>query len=823
VLEIGLLGPLEVRDGERVLTPQRQKQRALLGVLALNPGRAVSADRLVDDLWGERAPKTAKHAIENYVSDLRKSLGRDSIRTDPAGYVLHVEPEKVDVVRFERLLAEARGGTAEERSRRLRAALALFRGPPLADLAFEPFAHIEVARITELELRAHEELADAELERGNHADVVATLEFLVAEHPFREGLRARLMVALYRSGRQAEALAAYQEARRVLVEELGLEPGVELQELERAILRQDPDLLPRPLEPAASPAQPPVPSQPLRKTVTVLFAELANAEALAERLDPEPLRAVLDRYRELVLASVDRYGGLAKQLAGDTAFAVFGVPAVHEDDALRAVRAAVELREGVGVLNDGLLPEAGVFLELRIGLSTGEVLADPGADDVATGHAVEVAERLEREAKAGQIILGVRTFELVRNLVDVEAVPADAATTRERAFRLVELHADPFGRTLRLDSPLVGRRRELAVLASAFEGVVTGHVFHLFTVLGDPGVGKSRLVREFLGASGNLARVLQGRCLPYGETLPFWPLVDALRPTGMVDDGESATYGEAMLRALGSLACERPLTLVLDDLQWAQAELLDFVERLPESLGRAPILLLCVARPELLDTRPSWGGGTANASSLLLEPLNEAESERLLDNLLGESDLTGPVRDHIIRSSDGNPLFVEELLAALVDQDILRRESGRWTTTEIAAIPMPPTIQALVGARIDRLAREERTVVGLASVVGKVFERAVVAELASPMLETDVAPQLDELVRKELVRPLEAPETFAFRHQAIRDVAYGSLPMRRRAELHELLADLLAARSTSRELSDYHREQARRYRRALATDPGPRA
>ncbi len=822
MLEIRLLGPLEVRDGEQVLAVRRRKQRALLAVLALRAGDLVTTDRLVDDLWGERAPRTARHALENYVSELRKTLGKDVIATRASGYVLEVEPDQVDVMRFERLASEGRAASVEERAEKLRQALSLCHGSPLADLAFEPFAQAAIIRFEELELGAREDLVEAELELGRHADVVAMLEPLVAAYPYRERPRAQLMLALYRSGRQAEALAAYQDARRVLVEELGIDPSEDLQELERSILRQDPSLRAPPRVPVrgARAAEPAPPRRPTRKTVTILFAELANSAVVADRLDPERLRAVRDRYVDVAHTAVERYGGTCGMLTGDAVLAVFGVPAAHEDDALRAVRAAVEMREGVGVLNDGLLPEHGVFLEVRTALNTGEVLVTPDGDELATGRAVAVAEQLERAARPGQIVLGEPTYDLVKNVVEAEELSPDEAEV-SGGFRLVELLGDVYGRALRLDSPLVGRRRQLVSLSSAFENAVTDRALHLFTVLGTAGVGKSRLVREFVESIEGVATVLQGRCLPYGEGITYWPLHEALRDAGLVEPelGDEPAAGVRTL--FERLSRDRPVVLVLDDLQWAEHAFLDLVEQVAESSREAPILLVCIARPELLDDRPTWSGGKPNASSVLLEPLNEAESERLMDNLLGESDLAEPVRDYIVRTAAGNPLFVEELLATLVDRDVLLRKAGRWTTTEVPAIPLPPTIQALIAARIDRLPDGERLVLELASIDGKkVFHRGVVFELAPEELRDQIDVHLGTLVRKELVRPQPPDEdSFAFRHQLIRDAAYASMPMTARAELHERLADFLERVEPSSmevgELVAYHREQAQRHRAAL--------
>ena len=826
MLEVRILGPLEVRDGEQIVSVRRPKQRALLAVLALHVGDPLSADRLVDGLWGEHPPKTARHALENYVSELRKALGRDTIRTGPAGYALDLEADQVDATRFERLVADARGQAAPDRAEKLHEALSLVRGPPLGDLAFEPFAGGAIGRLLELELTAREELVAAELELGRHTEAVPELEQLVAEHRYRERPRAQLMLALYRSGRQAEALAVYQDGRRILVDDLGIDPGEELQELERAILRQDPSLRapPRSLRPTATPPSEPE-ARASRKTVTVLHAELANAGVLASALDPEPLRLVLDRYRTAARAAVERHEGVSARVAGETALAVFGVPTSHEDDALRALRAAHDLREAVGVLNDGLLPEHGVFLEARTAVATGEVLVTPGESELVTGRPVAAADELQRAAHAGQIVFDEQTHRLV--LQSVGAEPLEHAETD--AYRLVELLADVDGRILRLDSPLVGRRRQLAALANAFESAVADRSAHLFTLIGEPGVGKSRLVREFLDGIDGIAEVLRGRCLPYGHAAAFSPLHDALRGAGVdaaeLDDSSATEIQQLFTR----VAVERPLVVVLEDAHWGDARLLDAMELVAESMRESAVLIVAIARRELLENRPGWGGGMPNASSTLLEPLTEAEADRLVDNLLGESDLPDPIRDYIVRTADGNPLFVEELLATLVDRAILTREAGRWTTTQVEAIPLPPTIQALVAARLDRLPNDERVVIELASIDGtRTFGRDIVAALAVEEHAVDVDACLSALVRKELVRPQPGEgDRFAFRHQLIRDAAYESVPRQRRGELHERVAETLEGTRPRAvdigERATAHRDLAQRYRSEIGSIDGPSA
>jgi DNA-binding SARP family transcriptional activator len=815
VLEVRLLGQLEVVDGEQVLTPHRQKPRALLAALALRVGRPVAKDVLVEDLWGEEPPRRATDALENYISQLRKRLGRDAIVTVPAGYLLGIPREQIDVVRFERLLAEARGAGDAQRAELVRSALGLLRGPPLADLALEPFAQPEIGRLGELALTAREDLVDAELALGRHVDVVPELEVLIAGNPYRERLRAQLMLALYRSGRQAEALEAFQETRRLLVDELGIDPGDELQDLERAILRQDATLRAPPRVEREAPAiELPPPSGPRasRKTVTVLVSELDD-DGLLEDLDPELLRAVLDRYLPAVRTSVERHGGAFTEVAGDVVVGVFGVPTVHEDDALRAVRAALDMRQAVAALNDELLAADGAFVRTRTGVGTGEALV--AGDALPTGRAVSEARSLAAHARTGQILVGEQTRRLVQGAVETEVLDADPG-----AFRVVALLPGADGRTLRLDAPLVGRGRQLETVSRAFSGAAEGRACHLFTVLGAAGVGKSRLARELVDSLGARASVLHGRCLPYGDGITYWPLLEALPADVAADLDPTAPRDRLFPRArsaLETMARERPLLLVLDDLQWAEQAFLDLVEDVASTSREAPLMILCLARPELLENRPGWGGGTPNSSSLLLESLSDADSERLVDHLLGASDLPDVVRGHIVTLSEGNPLFVEELLTTLVERDVLRRTRGRWTTTE-SVIAVPPSIQALIAARIDRLPDDERVVLELASIGGKLFTRELVAGLVEDDRRPGLDAHLDSLVRKELVRP-RTEDGFTFRHQLIRDAAYASMTKQVRADLHDRLAVLLerdgASGAELDELVAYHRDQARRYREEL--------
>jgi class 3 adenylate cyclase/tetratricopeptide (TPR) repeat protein len=538
----------------------------------------------------------------------------------------------------------------------------------------------------------------------------------------------------------------------------------------------------------------------MRKTVTVLFCDVTGSTALGESLDPEPLRALLARYFEEMKEIVERHGGTVEKFIGDAVMAVFGVPAVHEDDALRALRAAVEMRDAF----------PGLGIEGRIGVSTGEVVT--GTEErLATGDAVNVAARLEQAARPGEVLVSEATFRLARDAAEVEPVEPLALKGKSAplpAFRLISVRAGAPAFTRRLDSPMVGREREGGLLRQAFERSRDERACHLFTILGPAGIGKSRLVAELLKGIGAEATVVSGRCLPYGEGITYWPLLEILEALGReLELGSPEETAWAARKLLEEAAGRRPLVVVLDDIHWAEPTFLDLVEHVADLSRDAPILLVCVARPELLDTRPGWGGGKLNATTILLEPLGEDEVGRLVANLLDEAPLPPGVLERVEAAAEGNPLFVEEMLAMLA-------EDGADVEIEI-----PPTIQALLAARLDRLDSEERDVLGRASVEGKVFHAGGVATLAPQELRPSVRGYLTGLVRKELIRPdrpsIEGEDAFRFRHLLIRDAAYQSLPKEERANLHERFVGWLESLGENvlglGEIAGYHLEQAHGY------------
>ena len=609
-----------------------------------------------------------------------------------------------------------------------------------------------------------------------------------------------------------------------------------------------------PLTPAAAEAR------EARKTVTVVFCDVTGSTSIGERADPEAVRRIMGRWFDAMRAVLVRHGGTVEKFIGDAVMAVFGIPEVHEDDALRAVRAALEMRDGLSHLNDELEANYGVRLQVRTGVNTGPVVAgDPSAgQNLVTGDTVNVAARLEQAAAPGEILLGPATHRLVRDAVFVEVVEPLTLKGKSSplpAVRLLEVVPGAPGRARRLDAPLVGREQELRLLLWSFSRAVRERACHLVTVLGAAGVGKSRLVAEASAALSGRAIVLKGECPAYGEGITYWPVVEIVRAgLDIADDAEPEEVRRKLAGALGddpdagavadrlvglvgrvpepvpvretawavrrlleAAARRRPVLIVLDDLHWAEPTMLDLVEHVTDWTRDAPILVICVARPELLEQRPSWGGGKMNASSLLLEPLTEPETEQLLVNLLDRAELAEEARDRIMETAEGNPLFVEEMLAMLLDDRLLTWDDGCWRpTVDLAATDMPPTISALLAARLDRLSPTERRVLERAAVIGKVFEEREVAALTPEAEGPGIESAMEILDRRGLVR-FERGQTWSFRHLLIRDAAHESLPKAERAVLHERYADWLEARSEegSEELVGHHLEEAVKCRSAL--------
>jgi class 3 adenylate cyclase/tetratricopeptide (TPR) repeat protein len=580
----------------------------------------------------------------------------------------------------------------------------------------------------------------------------------------------------------------------------------------------------------------------VRKTVTILFCDVVGSTSLGEATDPETTRRVMARYAKAMKEVIEHHGGTVERFRGDEVMAVFGIPAAHEDDALRAVRAATAMQRRLSRLNVELRGTWGVELACRIGVNTGEVVAgDPGTGETfVTGDAVNLAKRLEQAAEPGTILIGTATYPLVKDAVKVgprERFSARGKSEPVARFRVDEVDEVAAGYERRLDAPLVNRVDELATLRPLVSDAFTERRCRIVTVLGPAGIGKSRLARELATELGGVADVATGRCLPYGSGITFWPLQQLLADLGGLAAAETALTGThdgpvvlerlravttadeggapstevfwAVRRFLERMSERRPLLVVFEDLHWAEPTMLDLVEYLA-AFASGPLVLLCIARPELLETRP----GLASAM-LQVEQLSETETAELVEALgVGDADL----QQRITSTSEGNPLFAEQLAAMTAD------------AAPSDAIELPASIHALLAARIDSLEAAERRTLERASIVGKEFWPRALVGLSSRGDEPFVTNRLLSLVRKGLVQPSrsEVPgeDAYRFRHSLICDETYAGIPKAVRADLHERFARWLQAQGEGSGLGEhdeiigYHLEQAYRCRKDLVPDDG---
>jgi class 3 adenylate cyclase len=855
-VEFQILGPLKVVDGGRDLTPARPKQRALLAMLLLHREEVVPGGQLIEALWGETPPGSAQTALHGHVSSLRKLLGPDRIRTRPPGYLLHVLPGELDLARFEALLADTLPrADPVERSAGLREALALWRGEPLADLRYEAFAQAEIARLEEVRLAALEDRIDADLALGRDRELVAELEGLVGAYPFRERLRGQLMLALYRSGRQADALHVFQSGRRSLVEELGIEPGGALQQLERLILNQDAALeleaRPMPAPSRQSPVERPEFGEE-RKVATILFADVIGSTELGERLDPERLRALLRTYFDTMSDAIAAWGGTLEKYIGDAIVAVFGVPVVHEDDAERAIRAALEMLERLEELNRIFEERHGITLAIRIGINTGEVIAPvAGAGgQIVAGDAVNVAARLEQAAEPGTVLVGSRTHASARRAFRFDGALRLEVKGKSRpvvAYPVLEALPRADRRGAPLQSPLVGRERELHQLVGLLDETLETKTPRFVLVHGPAGIGKSRLTREFLAAERDRRdiSVLRGRCLAAGRGITYWALAEILfQAFGISFDDSAEAAGEelrsgarsalaglelpeeelaqtvyalattaeialpgnpldrvepravadelarAWPRFATALAAQRPTVIVIEDLHWAGDPLVEMLDRLI-ARSEGPLLVLATARPEFAESQPGFPAVRQGATSISLQSLDESQASELVGGLLHATELPGKLGREIVRRAEGNPFFLEEIVLRLIDTGVLVQEGDRWRTDDSAArIGIPDTVHGVLAARIDALPPDEKAVLQEASVIGRRFwEEPLVRTLG----DISVGAALLRLEDRGLVtaRPtssLGGQAEYQFKHALVRDVAYSGLPKTRRAYAHAELA-----------------------------------
>jgi class 3 adenylate cyclase/type II secretory pathway predicted ATPase ExeA/tetratricopeptide (TPR) repeat protein len=606
---------------------------------------------------------------------------------------------------------------------------------------------------------------------------------------------------------------------------------------------------------ALAPALPP---QEERKVVTVFFSDLKGSTNLGEQLDPESLREVMTRYFDAVTAVLRRHGGTIEKFIGDAIMAVFGLPKLHEDDALRAVRAAHETQRALAELNEELLRGYGVTLTNRTGVNTGEVVTGDAttAQRLVTGDTVNVAARLEQAAGANEVLIGDLTYRLTRESIvaeSVEPLALKGKAERVPAYRLVDVpraaeHDDTSG-----NATLVGRVSELAALSSSFRQAVDERTCRLAMVIGEAGVGKSTLVRALVGSVEREAVILRGRCLPYGDGITFWPLVEAISSAARIaaDDSPDVANGKlrqlvgdddvavrigsaiglsdeqypvaevfwAVRRLLETLGANRPVVFVVDDVQSAEPTFMDLLAHLVSSTD-APVQLLLTARLDLLEAMPDWATAET-VTRIVLGPLDATDAEAMVANLLGGAILDPHTIERIVTAAEGNPLFVEQLVSMLIEDGALRQVDGGWALADPNGdLTIPPTIHALLASRLDHLAREERVTIDPAAVIGLYFPEPAVAELAPDAVRPAVRANLEAMTRKHLLRLSDhaGNDDYRFDHILIRDAAYGSMLKRARATYHERFVEWADRVNAERdraaeyeEISGYHLEQAYRY------------
>jgi DNA-binding SARP family transcriptional activator len=849
-MDFRILGPLEAREEGRLVRLGGSRQRALLALFLLHRGETLTTDRLIDEFWGERPPATAAKTVQVYVSRLRKALagrvGNDLaglIATREHGYVLELDPESLDAYRFERLVAEGRSELTASRPERaaetLERALSLWRGRVLADLAYEPFAQREIARLDDLRVAALEQLIEARLALGAHAELVGQLETLIAEHPYRERLRAQLMLALYRSERQADALQAYQDARRTLVEELGIEPGERLRELERAILAQDPGLA-APLGRDDGDAAPPgtAPAGLPTGVVTFLLTDIEDSSGLWEA-DPEGMAAALELHDELIARTVGAHAGRLLKTKGEGDATVTAFRRASD-----AAAAALDIQELLGAASW----PAGLELRVRIALHTGE--AHERAGDYF-GPALNRAARLRALTRGGTTVVSQATAEIVHDRLprEVELVHLGRYELRglsrpENVFELrpVAAQAGPAQAAVAIEpvafeaavattgGAFVGREHELAELIAGLDDAFAGRG-RLLLLGGEPGIGKSRLAEELIAqATGRGARVLVGRCWEAGGAPAYWPWVQSLRayvreaepdalraqlgagaadlaqivpelrervpdlPQPLSPDSEAARFRlfDTAAEFLRRASASRPIVLVLDDLHAADPPSLLLLRFLARQLGSSRILLLGVYR----DVDPIPGQAL---TEMLVEVAREPVTRRLQLGGLSERDVaqylnltaskiaSSELAANLYAQTEGNPLFVGEIVRLLSVEDV-PAESTRELQRAI-----PHRVRDAIARRLSHLSEECNRTLVLASVIGREFAVDALAR-AGGIPEDELLDMLDEATAARVVYDLPAGNArLRFAHVLIRDTLYEGLTSARRVRLHRLVVDALEA------------------------------
>jgi DNA-binding SARP family transcriptional activator/tetratricopeptide (TPR) repeat protein len=850
VLEFRVLGPLEVVRSGVCLPFRGSRERALLALLVLNANRTVSAERLAEELWSGSPPEGAIRSLRVYVSRLRQTLGDADqvVVTRPAGYLLQVDPETVDALRFEALVVRGReeveAGDHGAAAATLREALALWRGPALADVADVPSARSEAARLEEARLASLEDRIEADLACGRHRQLTAELEALTREHPFRENLWAQRIIVLYRTDRQADALRAFQDLRQTLGEELGIEPSEGLRRLENAVLRHDPQLDWRPADRPAG-TEPEAPGSAPGGVVTFLFTDLVGSTELLGELGEEAAEEVRQSHFGVLRAAIDVHGGEEVKSLGDGLMVVFSSP-------LGALRAAVAMQQAVATER----PSGSRPLQVRIGLHAGEPMRD---EDDYYGTPVVVAKRLCDQAMGGQILASGLVCDLVgrrgghgfgfrhlgflslKGLPDpvpaCEVVSGSASPVASWGERVEPRPLPlPLGREERVS--LVGRDAEVARLEAVWRAA-TGGKRRLVLVGGEPGIGKSSLMSHFARRTHSEgALVLFGRC-EEGMGVPYQPFVEALTrylrdspapvlgrlpgelvrlvpevaeripglPLPLRSDPETERYRlfEAVAAWLGALSAATPVLFVIDDLHWATKPTLLLLSHVARSDELSTLLLVAAYRDTPLDV-------TGDLADAVVELLRHVGVERVslsgLDTAGVAAFMEAQARHQLDEDgwalarvlhaeTAGNPFFVREMLRHLAEKGALVQEEGRWVAGQpVAEIDVPESVREVVGRRLTRLPEKTCEILAIAAVLGERFELPVLAA-ASEEAPSEILGALDPALKARLVDETTVSR-YHFAHALVRSTLEEALGPTRRAQLHlraaEAIESLFAGR-----------------------------
>jgi DNA-binding SARP family transcriptional activator len=837
-VQFGLLGPLEVTVDGGVVDIGTPKERQLLAILLVGVNTVVSIDRLVDGLWAESPPAKPLAGLRAYVSNLRRALsngdvnGKDILVTESSGYSLRIDPERLDAVRFELLIARAQTDptmqSADSVAATLDEALALVRGQPIADMEYEEFAQQEIRRLSELIVSTEERRAELAIEMGDAARWLPRIAALASAHPLRERLTGAHMTALAMTGRHGEALRSYQDHRHHLVDEMGIEPGHALRAIEASILAQDDLSADESLdrsEPTSTTSSTRPAIEAERRQLTIMSCGLADTVGLSAELDPEDLKALMSEHHAECATAIARVGGWLKKAIGDGVLAYFGYPQAHEDDPERAVRA------GLDIVADSRLA-------VCVGIATGTVVVEASSkpeidtEPTVVGEAPSLAVQLRNAAEPDALLTSDRTHELTKTRFRF----TNLGENRFRVDGLVRAGVQ-FQMSGADATPLVGRDEELALLLKRWELARNGDG-QVVLLSGEAGIGKSRLIQALhAGLSDVPHSEIRFQCSTFHENTALHPIIGYVEALAGFSDADAAPDRlrkleslvasstdsvkdatrlmaaivsieggpsvadlvpdpelrrsrllDAVVHRLEAEAETVPLICVFEDAHWIDPTTLELLERLVDRTPTLQVLLLVTHRPQFAVSFE----GVANTTSLRLGPVARSECVEIARSLSGGKRLPPEVEDTIVEKSDGIPLFVEEVTKAVLDGDLLEEGDDAYLLAgPLPTLAVPATLHDSLMARLDRLS-SAKSVAQLAAAIGTNFDYALLALVAGDHVE-GLEDELADLVAAGIIMQRGEPpaSSYRFKHGLIREIAHQSMLRETRRDHHRRIAEVL--------------------------------